>query len=281
MEDKNLKILVPINGSLLSLVAEETAVKIAKKTKAIITLLYITPSIPLKAAETDYSSSSNKISRSLELEAEKIIKEALVLFNEEGIKVDTKTLQDNDPAAKILEFSENNFDIIIIGAHRKNEKNLNILDDITKKVLTYTQCPTFIIKKVCLFNNFLVCIDGSENSIKALKYALTLAKKMNSTITLFNVQPIDLVRKSALKQGEKILSKALDTIGKNELKVENRIEFGSPSERIVEFAEKGNYDLIIMGSRGLGVVKRLLLGSVSDDVSYKSKSSVLIIPSKK
>ena len=113
-----------------------------------------------------------------------------------------------------------------------------------------------------------------------MKYALTLAEKMNSTITLFNVQPTDLARKIAIKQGEMIISEALYTTGKKELKVEKRIEFGSPSENIVEFAEKGNYDLIIMGSRGLGVVKRLLLGSVSDDVSHKSNCSVLIIPSK-
>jgi nucleotide-binding universal stress UspA family protein len=64
------------------------------------------------------------------------------------------------------------------------------------------------------------------------------------------------------------------------LKVGKKLEFGVPSDVIVEVAERGNYDLILLGSRGLGTVKRFLLGSVSDDVCDKAKCSVLIIPAK-
>jgi nucleotide-binding universal stress UspA family protein len=64
------------------------------------------------------------------------------------------------------------------------------------------------------------------------------------------------------------------------LRINKKLEFGVPSDVIVEIAEKGNYDLIIVGSRGLGKVKRFLLGSVSDDVSHKAKCSVLIVPAK-
>uniref|UniRef100_A0A7C2P719 Universal stress protein n=1 Tax=candidate division WOR-3 bacterium TaxID=2052148 RepID=A0A7C2P719_UNCW3 len=59
-----------------------------------------------------------------------------------------------------------------------------------------------------------------------------------------------------------------------------KLEIGTPADVIVEVAEKGNHDLIVMGRRGLGIAKRFLLGSVSDDVIHKAKCSVLIVPTK-
>jgi len=64
------------------------------------------------------------------------------------------------------------------------------------------------------------------------------------------------------------------------LKVDRRVESGVTSDRIVQATERGNHDLIVLGSRGLGTVKRFLLGSVSDDVSHKARCSVLIFPAK-
>ena len=89
-----------------------------------------------------------------------------------------------------------------------------------------------------------------------------------------------LSSKVAKELGERILSKALGTIEKGELEVDKRVEYGVTSDVIVEVAESGNHDLIVLGNRGLGGVKRFLLGSISDDVSHKAKCSVLIFPAK-
>ena len=133
----------------------------------------------------------------------------------------------------------------------------------------------------------LVCIDGSEHSIKALDYAVKLAEKAGSRVSLLNVQERrSYVHLSPYAEavfgelGRQILSNALFAIGKEGLKAEKRVEFGVISDSIVEVAEKENHDLIVLGSRGLGAVKRFLLGSVSDKVSHKAKFSVLIFPAK-
>jgi nucleotide-binding universal stress UspA family protein len=60
-------------------------------------------------------------------------------------------------------------------------------------------------------------------------------------------------------------------------KFDKKLEFGNPAETIINVAEKGKYDLIIVGKRGLSTVKRFFLGSVSDDVSHHAKCSVLIV----
>jgi nucleotide-binding universal stress UspA family protein len=104
---------------------------------------------------------------------------------------------------------------------------------------------------------------------------------MGSKITLLNVQDAKL--RDAAPQvcsdlGEAILSKSMNAIKKKNLTVEKRTECGAVSDSIVEAAEKGNNDLIVLGDKGHGSVRRFLLGSVADGVAYKAKRSVLIVP---
>jgi nucleotide-binding universal stress UspA family protein len=171
--------------------------------------------------------------------------------------------------------------LVIIGVHGENEKDPYTLGSITKKVIMHTKSPVLVTKKVSSLTSLLVCVDGSDHSVKALKYAVKFAKKNASKVTLFNVQEQRLLRASpkvAKEVGERIFSKALDAVGTEKVNIEKKLEFGVPSDKIVETAEKEKHDLIVLGSRGLNPVRRFLLGSVSDDVSQKAKCSVLIVP---
>jgi len=297
MEDKEFlrNVLVPVDGSDSSLLAEKTAAIVAKKTGAAVTVLHVIREVEeyyrllYVAQGLEHNIPHAVIKEILDLteqEANKLVKDARALFIEKGITVDTKMLRGIDPADSILEFSKKDYDLIVMGARGKNEKDPYALGSVTKKVIRHTTCPTLFAKKACSLSNLLVCIDGSENSIRALDYAVKLAEKIGSKITLLNVQERrfhDLspyARTVSEKLGERILSKALSAIGKEGLKVDRKVEFGVASDSIVEVAEKGNHDLIVLGSRGLGTVKRFLLGSISDDVSHKAKCSVLIFPTK-
>ena len=200
-----------------------------------------------------------------------------MLFMEEGVIIESKIIRWRDPAESILELSKD-YELIVMGARGENEKDPAALGSVTKKVMRYAKQPILIAKNVSMLSNMLVCIDGSEHAISALKYGIQLAEKMGADITLLNVlekrmfeYAPDIVR----DVGKKILSKAVESIGETKLKINERLEVGVPSNVIVEVAEEGNYDLIIMGSKGLGKVKRFLFGSVSEDVSHKAKCSVL------
>jgi nucleotide-binding universal stress UspA family protein len=275
------KILIPVDGSDLSLMAEETGAIIAKKTNATVTVLYAK-----KALELGYrlpSSIQDEVLSSMEQEAMQTVNDARALFREEKVKVDTKIMESGDPTDNILNVSKN-YDIIIMGAHGENEKDPYALGSVTRKVLRHTDRPTLIVKTGSALSNLLVCIDGSDYSIKALDYAIKFAEKMKSKITMLNVQEQKLHKaspKAVEELGQQILSKALGTVEKTKVKVDKKLEIGIPSNRIAEAAEKGNHDLIVLGSRGLGTVDRFLLGSVSDEVSHKAKCSVLIVPHKK
>ena len=69
----------------------------------------------------------------------------------------------------------------------------------------------------------------------------------------------------------------LKTITDKTLKISSEIIQGSPAQVIVDEAESWGADLIIMGSRGLGVWNRLLLGSVSNAVVHHAKCSVEVV----
>jgi nucleotide-binding universal stress UspA family protein len=272
------RILVPLDKSASSLMSQETAVSIAKKTQASVTVLHVVPSVSFGEPQT-----AALITNGLDQEGQSIVGEAKELFTEEKVDVKTEVLHKEDVAETILRFSEDDFDLIVIGGRGENEKGLNALGSVTKKIIMHTSCPTMIVKKVSTLSNMLICVDGSAHAIKALNYALSLAEKLDSRMTLLNVQELRLHKASpdvAMELGGRVLIDSLRAVEKRKLTAEKRLEFGVPSDVIVDVAEKGNHDVIVLGSRGLGAVKRFLLGSVSDDVSYKAKCSVLIVPAK-
>ena len=89
----------------------------------------------------------------------------------------------------------------------------------------------------------------------------------------------DLERASR-QAGQAVLDRTLPklkTITERTLKISSEIIQGSPAQVIVDEAESWGADLIIMGSRGLGIWNRLLLGSVSNAVVHHAKCSVEIV----
>lgn len=133
-----------------------------------------------------------------------------------------------------------------------------------------------------MFSKILVAIDGSENSKRAVERAASLAKFSTTKVTLLSVVYIPPMYRSDL--GPELVEiliedakKALDSVKplfeKYETKIVKDIR---PSEAICQEAGKG-YDLIVMGSRGLGKPEAHTLGSVSDEVLHSAPCSVLIV----
>jgi nucleotide-binding universal stress UspA family protein len=273
------RILVPTDGSSSSTIAEETAATIAKKTGASVVVFHVMPDILVTQPIPDRV--RDDLRGSVRQRSEVILGEARSLFAEERVDVDTETVMSRDVAASILDYSKDNCDLIVMGAHGENKKVDYMLGSITKKVLTQAPCPVFIAKKMSRMLRLLVCVDGSEHSTKALKFAVDLAEAMGSSVTLLNVQEKRLQKASAevAKQvSNRVLEDSLNTVKNRNVKIDKAFEVGVASEAIVSVADGGKHDVIFLGSRGLGTVKRFVVGSVSDDVSQSAKISVLIVP---
>ena len=141
-----------------------------------------------------------------------------------------------------------------------------------------------------MIKHIMVPYDKSEPAYRAFEYALDLAKKYNSSISIVScvsIQiPTDPYYGAAYIETTKLLK---EDISKSILKLEpmlkeskipfksDVLEVTSITDSLVSYVESHSVDLIVIGSRGLGGFKKLLLGSVASAVSQHSKCPVLIV----
>lgn len=277
------KILVPVDGSHSCLHAEELAAAIAKNFKSKVTVIHVVSHELLHAGlELRYRvppSVRTEITNWLLQTGNKIVWDAEALFKEEGVEVDARVIEYEDPAETVIRVAKDEeYDLIVMGNRGETEVEVFSLGSMAEKVFRHAECPVLIVKQKTKLSKILVAVDGSESAEKALEYAAQLAKKHKAKVTLLNVGESKLFGfkpEVAREVGEHILSDAAAKV--KGLKLNTQLEFGNPAETLIEVAEKGNYDLIVVGSRGLSSVKRFFLGSVSDDVSHHAKCSVLIV----
>lgn len=157
-----------------------------------------------------------------------------------------------------------------------------------------------------MYKKILVPIDGSEASRMAIESSLRLAETTHVLkVVLMTVEEIppklrgyegDLgiavqeMKALMIRDAEALLASEAEAFANSEIAVEKKIVWGDPPYEIVHEAREGNYDLVIIGSRGLGGVEKLLIGSVSMHVVQYAPCTVMVtklrekqkaIPSKK
>ena len=133
--------------------------------------------------------------------------------------------------------------------------------------------------------SILVPLDGSKFSEKGLEQAMFYAKLTNAEITGLTVVVVYPTLASTVVNYKKYLTeksqKMLDSIKQRceseGIVFHSKILYGKPSTKISEFAKQENFDLIVIGSRGLSGIKRTLLGSIASGIIQKSKTSVLVV----
>lgn len=137
---------------------------------------------------------------------------------------------------------------------------------------------------------FLVPVDGSTHSIKALQFALSQAVENNSEIILLNVQPSyntpnvkrfvtqEQIRAYQSEESKAAFDKALAETKNYSVSVETKTRVGEPGIEICAEAKESQVAQIIMGYRGLGAIKRTVLGSVSYKVIHEAPCPVTIVP---
>ena len=139
-----------------------------------------------------------------------------------------------------------------------------------------------------MFSNILVALDGSDQARKAVNVAIDLAEKYGAHITFLTVIQIafteaGLPARPASKDldlAERVLDEAIIIArdkGLRDRAFDIVLEEGSPAHQIVNYAKHNESDLIVMGNRGLGHLRGLLLGSVSSKVSRLAACTVLAV----
>ena len=146
-----------------------------------------------------------------------------------------------------------------------------------------------------MINKILVPVDGSQNSMKALRMALEMAEKFNAKLAVLSVavqKPIgdvvlvglkeerDFVREAmaaAMTDAKSVLEAAENLIAAAKLEAEFEVKAGEPADVILTEALDKNADCIVMGCRGLSGLEQFLLGSVSNKVVNHANIPVFVV----
>ena len=143
-----------------------------------------------------------------------------------------------------------------------------------------------------MLEKILVPIDGSEAAWHALEYACRLGEKFDSEITIVHVvQPHYTLPTLAIHGVIPFVSvniEEVETTGYQLIElakkqvndypnIETLLEFGHPAEQILSLVKENNFDLIVIGSRGLSGISEFFMGSISSTVSQYSTIPVMII----
>ena len=146
-----------------------------------------------------------------------------------------------------------------------------------------------------MIRKILVPVDGSEHSRKALEFACDLSGKFDAELSV-----VHAVRDEAAERVVMVLGSSRVTLPADPEKVEaagremidaarELVEargcrvassdsvVGAPAKEILAYAEKGAFDTIVMGSRGLSDLGGLLLGSVSHKVSHLASCTCIVV----
>jgi nucleotide-binding universal stress UspA family protein len=135
----------------------------------------------------------------------------------------------------------------------------------------------------------LVGIDGSEVSNRALDEAIKLAKLSDGELVLAHsielaAPPTELPMAAVMEYergmrefAESLLTRALSRTKEAGVRAVSRVLIGGASYRLAEIAKSEKFDLLVIGSRGRGLLERALLGSTSSNLSHHCERPLLIV----
>ncbi|AWB09516.1 Nucleotide-binding universal stress protein, UspA family [Thermodesulfobium acidiphilum] len=144
-----------------------------------------------------------------------------------------------------------------------------------------------------MYKKILAAIDGSVHTQKVLDTTIALAKAFDSSVEICHaicMPPMlpDLMGAEVAfmpqmiedleKNGKKIIEDARKYLENNGIKdISIFMDIANAANMILERIKSENFDLVVLGSRGLNEFEGFLMGSVSDKISHHAKCSVFIV----
>jgi|YelNatPaOPRAMG01_1025707.scaffolds.fasta_scaffold00284_46 nucleotide-binding universal stress UspA family protein len=284
------RIILPVDGSLPSLVAQELAVFIAKRFSSHVLVLHVayqenTVAQAMQSSEISVGPAGAYISpytRSTEVLNEvadwylkrggQIITEAAARFREENLHVEEKLVPRGNAAEEILKEAETGgYSIIILGNNGEEERDPR-LGSVARNVANHSRIPVLICRNKVQVSRILLPITSPAKDEKAIRYADAIAARTGARILLLHVQDpvaVKLKPEDATAMGKHLLFEAA---GKFRWTMpERKLEQGSTAKKTVEIARKENIDLIIMHS-----ASQTILDDDADYVAHYADRPLLI-----
>jgi nucleotide-binding universal stress UspA family protein len=294
------RILLATDGSPTARQAAEVAARIAKAFDSEVTVLSAIPSISARAAPLEgeyYSRLINKADDNVD-EAAAVCKKAGVTVSQKEVPKDRSSVVET-----IVEYAaQDKTDLIVMGTRGLGGFKRAALGSVSSGVAAHAPCATLVVRPGgekgdagVAIKRILVAVDGSQNAKRALEAAVDMAKGLKAELRIANVVyiptlfwsmgvpgsavPTDKIEEDAKEAAQELVAKAVKFAkdsGVANSKGELVTDLVSPYQGIVQLAQRDGVDVIVIGTRGNGGFRKLILGSVANSVLHYADCSVLV-----
>src|SRR5918997_207982 len=296
------KILVATDGSEEAELAATTAANLARKTGSELHVVHVFGIAPVGppvypeatdlqgealVEEAEERISEQRAREVLEVEVEKV--------RSAGGTVVEAHLIEGRTAPEIVGLAEQiGAGLIVMGSRGHGGIRRALTGSVSDSVVRHAHCPVLVVRdgereRDYLPGRILLAVDGSEEASAAARTAVDLADRMDSELHVVYVGEVRPVyhpeRRGYLARYEEIQDEARQLLEEQVDEVKSaggtvtraHLRLGHPDEEIVGLGEEIGADLIVTGSRGLGGMRRVLMGTTSDSIVRHAHCPVMVV----
>ena len=294
------KILLATDGSPEAAKAARTAIALSRNLGSELHVLCVgqvsSAYAPAETEILDYEFwkemrefAKGEASEKLEVEVRKI--------EDAGAKIEKSHVAVGRPEAEIVRLAEEiGAEMVVVGSRGLGPLRRAVLGSVSNSVVRHAHCSVLVVRgnreDTHLPGKVLLALDGSKSADAAERMAVEISTATGSELSILRVLDTEAYRpypgpefmegweeelERATRHARGFLDYHALRIKAHDVKVgEAHLAFGDADREIVRFAEGMHADMIVVGNRGLGGVRRALIGSVSDSVVRHAHCPVLV-----
>jgi len=290
-------VLCPIDFSEFSVGAYQHALSVAEHYEANLVAQHVVelwrhPSFDFAASAGLYEESSQALRESGKEQLQEFVKK----HTHDEIQPEL-VVQVGVAADSILSFAQvKKADVIVMGTHGRRGFDRLMLGSVTDRVMRRAPCPVLVASKpphssvaagkershVRHLSRILFCADFSENSERALKYAISATAEYDAELTLLHVLeeiPRPAETEEAIARTTEQLDRLIPPEGRKTLKIKTAVRIGKTYAQINQLALEAQIDMVTMGVRGRGALDVAVFGSTTYRVMQLGSCPVLAVHS--
>lgn len=177
--------------------------------------------------------------------------------------------------------------LVVVGRRGGDERAApRLLGSVSRRLVEAAPCPVVVVSDDPAAAAdpppvVLVAVDGSEHAARALRWSVDFAKQVGASIVLATVIGLADSAAGATKLSDDahdMVERAAATVGSAGVAVSTVVGVGDPRHELERIADDHAVDLVVVGTRGLGPIAKLITGTVAAHLSEYADRPVAVIP---
>lgn len=289
-----MNVLIATDGSAEATAASRTAMRMLKSDDRKVDVLCVAPTFARHGLRQEYE--------------RRILRQTTQILERTRAAVGANTsrltlLTEIGSAAAVIAGKTEDYDLTVIGPRGQTATGLLGLGPVASRIISHSPGPVLVARELRGEGALraLIAVDGSSASLTAIETFRSLFELNDAEICLMHVAETPWIHlgldeewetydeedkeqsdagsmeKELVREGEAIIERARDLLRGEKISVTTRMDEGNPAEEILSEADRGQYDLIVLGATGMRDLKHSMLGSVSSKIAWNASGSVLIV----